>query len=104
MTFSFYRFPRAQVPRRLPLNYAKGEQLEKLLDPYLRASLQKGVPPLFTDIRPLYNDSERVQIIEKLMNRYLKNLEETGHLCETGKNIFCFGFILMVTFSFSFVL
>ncbi|XP_064103950.1 LOW QUALITY PROTEIN: N-alpha-acetyltransferase 15, NatA auxiliary subunit-like [Macrobrachium nipponense] len=77
------KFPRAQVPKRLPLNYAKGETLEKLLDPYLRASLQKGVPPLFTDIRPLYNDSERVQIIEKLMNRYLKNLEETGHLCET---------------------
>ncbi|XP_071539281.1 N-alpha-acetyltransferase 15, NatA auxiliary subunit isoform X2 [Panulirus ornatus] len=77
------KFPRAQVPKRLPLNYARGEVLESLLDPYLRAALQKGVPPLFTDIRSLYNDPEKIQIVEKLMNGYLKNLEETGHLCET---------------------
>lgn len=72
------------MPKRLPLNYARGEVLESLLDPYLRAALQKGVPPLFTDIRSLYNDPEKIQIVEKLMNGYLKNLEETGHLCETG--------------------
>ncbi|XP_069977834.1 N-alpha-acetyltransferase 15, NatA auxiliary subunit [Penaeus vannamei] len=76
------KYPRAQVPKRLPLNYARGEVLESLLDPYLRAALQKGVPPLFTDLRSLYDDPERVGIIEKLMNRYLANLEETGHLCE----------------------
>lgn len=79
------RYPRAQVPKRLPLNYARGEVLESLLDPYLRAALQKGVPPLFTDLRSLYDDPERVGIIEKLMNRYLANLEETGHLCEEGE-------------------
>lgn len=56
-----------------------------MLDPYLRAALQKGVPPLFTDLRSLYDDPERVTIIEKLMNRYLTNLEETGHLCEEGQ-------------------
>lgn len=75
--------PRAQVPKRLPLNYAKGETLEKLLDTYLRAAIQKGVPPLFTDVLSLYADKERVEVIEKLMNGYLKNLHETGHLTET---------------------
>ena len=59
--------------------------LEALLDPYLRAALQKGVPPLFTDVMSLYDDNSKVKIIEKLMNRYLKNLQEFGHLCETGK-------------------
>lgn len=75
-------FPRAQVPKRLPLNYARGEVLVSLLDPYLRAALQKGVPPLFTDILSLYDDPERIKIIENLMYGYLKNLKETGHLCE----------------------
>ncbi|MPC26710.1 N-alpha-acetyltransferase 15, NatA auxiliary subunit [Portunus trituberculatus] len=77
------KFPRAQVPKRLPLNYARGEVLISLLDPYLRAALQKGVPPLFTDILSLYDDPERIKIIENLMYGYLKNLKETGHLCET---------------------
>lgn len=76
------KFPRAQVPKRLPLNYARGEVLVSLLDPYLRAALQKGVPPLFTDILSLYDDPERIKIIENLMYGYLKNLKETGHLCE----------------------
>lgn len=80
------RFPRAQVPKRLPLNYARGEVLVSLLDPYLRAALQKGVPPLFTDILSLYDDPERIKIIENLMYGYLKNLKETGHLCDTGEN------------------
>ena len=79
------RFPRAQVPKRLPLNYARGEVLITLLDPYLRAALQKGVPPLFTDILSLYDDPERIKIIENLMYDYLKNLKETGHLCEAGQ-------------------
>lgn len=59
-----------------------------MLDPYLRAALQKGVPPLFTDILSLYDDPERIKIIENLMYGYLKNLKETGHLCETGKSLF----------------
>jgi len=75
--------PRAQVPKRLPLNYATGETLEKWLNTYLIAAIQKGVPPLFTDVQSLYDNKERVQVIEKLMNGYLKNLHETGHLTET---------------------
>lgn len=75
------------MPKRLPLNYARGEVLISLLDPYLRAALQKGVPPLFTDILSLYDDPERIKIIENLMYGYLKNLKETGHLCETGERL-----------------
>lgn len=74
------------MPRRLPLNYATDERLEALLDPYLRAALQKGVPPLFTDIRGLYKYTEKVKIIEKLMIGYLKNLHETGYLSEKGRD------------------
>ncbi|KAB7503296.1 N-alpha-acetyltransferase 16, NatA auxiliary subunit, partial [Armadillidium nasatum] len=80
------KYPKAHVPRRLPLNYATDERLEELLDPYLRAALQKGVPPLFTDIRGLYKYTEKVKIIEKLMIGYLKNLHETGYLSEKDRD------------------
>lgn len=83
--FVCFRYPKAHVPKRLPLNYATGERLEALLDPYLRAALQKGVPPLFTDIRGLYSDPEKVKVIEKLMIGYIQNLHETGYLSEKGE-------------------
>ncbi|MCL4127711.1 UNVERIFIED_CONTAM: hypothetical protein GTU68_030789 [Idotea baltica] len=80
------KYPKAHVPKRLPLNYATGERLEEILDPYLRGALQKGVPPLFTDIRGLYKDPEKVKIIEKLMIGYIKNLHETGYLSEKDQD------------------
>jgi len=42
---------------------------------YLRKALTKGVPPLFVDLKPLYEDSEKVEIIEGLVHSYLENLK-----------------------------
>lgn len=61
------KFPRANPPKRLPLNYASGEQFRGLLDKYMRKALSKGVPPLFVDLRSLYKDSAKVQIIGDLV-------------------------------------
>lgn len=64
-------FPRAMPPKRLPLNHASGEQFRILLDKYMRKALSKGVPPLFVDLRSLYNDARKVQVIEELvLGRY----------------------------------
>uniref|UniRef100_A0A2P2HYW5 N-alpha-acetyltransferase 15, NatA auxiliary subunit-like n=1 Tax=Hirondellea gigas TaxID=1518452 RepID=A0A2P2HYW5_9CRUS len=93
------KFPRAHVPRRLPLNYATGETLVTLLEPYLQKSLLKGVPPLFTDILSLYDQPDKTEIVEKLMYKYLHNLETSGRLnpddedCE--KEPACILFVLM---------
>jgi peptide alpha-N-acetyltransferase len=75
-------FPRALAPRRLPLTYAVGEQFRILVDKYLRQGLHKGVPPLFVDLRSLYKDPEKVEVIERLVLQYVDALQKIGKFSE----------------------
>ncbi|XP_059484452.1 N-alpha-acetyltransferase 15, NatA auxiliary subunit [Neocloeon triangulifer] len=79
--FEEYRekFPRAQAPQRLPLALASGEQFKILVDRYLRKGLHKGVPPLFVDLRSLYKDPEKVEIIHNLLHQYINSLKTCGN-------------------------
>lgn len=71
-------YPRASPPKRLPLNYATGEQFKSLVDKYMRKGLIKGVPPLFVDLRSLYSDNQKVELIENLMLQYADALKKVG--------------------------
>ncbi|CAN8032449.1 unnamed protein product, partial [Ixodes persulcatus] len=79
-------FPRAQMPRRLPLNFATGEDFRSLADKYMRRALHKGVPPLFVDLRPLYNSTEKVKIIEQLLTGYVSSLKKYEVFSEREKD------------------
>ena len=67
------RFPRAQAPKRLPLNFLTGAELETRLTTYIKVALRKGVPPLFVDLRPLYSVPEKFNLIETILNSFLEN-------------------------------
>ncbi|XP_021921267.1 N-alpha-acetyltransferase 15, NatA auxiliary subunit isoform X1 [Zootermopsis nevadensis] len=75
-------FPRALAPRRLPLTFATGEEFRILVDKYLRQGLHKGVPPLFVDLRSLYKDPEKVDIIQKLVLQYVDALQKVCRFSE----------------------
>ncbi|KAG7304786.1 hypothetical protein JYU34_010151 [Plutella xylostella] len=73
-------YPRAIAPRRLQLTAAPaGPVFRELVDAYLRNGLRKGIPPLFIDVRTLYEDKQKLETIEELMLQYLDNLSKTGH-------------------------
>lgn len=72
-------YPRSIPPRRLPLSYATGAKFRELVDDYLRRGLHKGVPPLFVDLRSLYVDPEKIDIIESLLLQYVDALKKVGH-------------------------
>ncbi|XP_076467925.1 N-alpha-acetyltransferase 15, NatA auxiliary subunit-like [Babylonia areolata] len=78
------KFPRATVPKRLPLTFTSGETFRSLVDRYLQNALRKGVPPLFVVLRPLYSDPEKVKIIEELALGYVECLKETGYFNKEG--------------------
>lgn len=80
------KYPKAMPPRRLPLNYATGEQFRSLVDKYMRRSLSKGVPPLFVDLRSLYSDKSKVEIIESLLLQYVEALKKVGKFSESEVN------------------
>jgi len=69
------KFPKAQSPQRLSLDIAEGETFKGLLDAYMKKALRKGIPPLFVDLRPLYNDEAKVEIIQELCQGYHNNLK-----------------------------
>lgn len=72
-------YPRAMCPKRLPLDVASGDSFREVVDEYLRRGLEKGVPPLFVNIRSLYKSSEKTEVIEKLVLQYFENLTRSGH-------------------------
>ena len=78
------KFPRAQAPKRLPLNFLLGSELEEKLSAYVKAALRKGVPPLFVDLSPLYAEPEKFQLIEKMMTDFLTNLQTVSSFESSG--------------------
>nr|XP_020466922.1 N-alpha-acetyltransferase 15, NatA auxiliary subunit-like [Monopterus albus] len=67
---AWVKFPRGLVPRRLPLNFLTGETFRECLDRYLRMNFSKGCPPVFTTLKSLYTDKEKVTIIEDVVVGY----------------------------------
>lgn len=80
------KYPRAMPPRRLPLNYVTGDRFKTLVDKYMRRGLVKGVPPLFIDLRSLYSDPQKTEIIENLMLQYVDALKKIGKFSEAEAN------------------
>lgn len=78
------KFPKGLVPRRLPLSFltgnsqnasqkllgfifispfhdlCAGEQFRECLDRYLRLNFSKGCPPVFTTLKSLYSNPDKV--------------------------------------------
>uniref|UniRef100_A0A671KZ79 N-alpha-acetyltransferase 15, NatA auxiliary subunit n=1 Tax=Sinocyclocheilus anshuiensis TaxID=1608454 RepID=A0A671KZ79_9TELE len=61
------KYPKGLVPRRLPLSFLSGDKFRECLDRYLRMNFSKGCPPVFTTLRSLCQDKEKVSIIEELV-------------------------------------
>ena len=68
------KYPKAQSPQRLPLDIAEGEVFKSMLDKYMRKALRKGIPPLFVDLVPLYEDKRKANIIEELCQGKLSRI------------------------------
>lgn len=78
-------YPRSTLARRIPLNYATGENFRTLADQYLQRALHKGAPPLFVDLRSLYKQPGKAAIIEELLLGYVENLTKSERFGASGK-------------------
>uniref|UniRef100_A0A8C8CZ70 N-alpha-acetyltransferase 15, NatA auxiliary subunit n=1 Tax=Oncorhynchus tshawytscha TaxID=74940 RepID=A0A8C8CZ70_ONCTS len=58
---AWVKYPKGLVPRRLPLTFLTGEKFRECLDCYLRTNFSKGCPPVFTTLKSLYHDKEKVR-------------------------------------------
>uniref|UniRef100_A0A673GXI4 N(alpha)-acetyltransferase 15, NatA auxiliary subunit a n=1 Tax=Sinocyclocheilus rhinocerous TaxID=307959 RepID=A0A673GXI4_9TELE len=71
---AWVKYPKGLVPRRLPLNFLTGEKFRECLDRYLRMNFSKGCPPVFTTLKSLCHQKDKVAIIEELVVGYEKSL------------------------------
>jgi peptide alpha-N-acetyltransferase len=85
------KFPRAILPRRLPLDCAPGEVFLSLLRPYMESTFVKGVPPLFTDLRTLYKDQNKAKQIENLVENMVAQLEKHSKFSPGNNLTQCIG-------------
>jgi len=69
------KFPRSDLPRKIPLEFLDGDEFKKTVDKYLKRALRKGVPPLFKEVRLIYKDAQKLSIVEQLCLQYVESLE-----------------------------
>lgn len=73
------QFPRSRTAQRMALELIQSGQHPEFaprVDSYVRRFLRKGVPSLFSDIKPLYEDETKAEAIEKLFESYRKCLQD----------------------------
>jgi peptide alpha-N-acetyltransferase len=62
--------PRSDAPRRIPLDFLEGQAFQEAADIYLQRMLRKGVPSTFANIKTLYTDISKRDIIQDLTEGY----------------------------------
>lgn len=64
------KYPRADLPRRRPLDVLEGDAFREAADAYLQRMLRKGVPSTFANIKHLYTNVEKRQAVQELAEGY----------------------------------
>lgn len=62
---------RLDAARRIPLDFLDGDDFRETADHYLRRMLKKGVPSTFNNVKALYADSAKQQILKELVESYV---------------------------------
>jgi hypothetical protein len=71
-------FPKSAVVKRIPLNFATAEDFKNRITEYAKPFLTNNVPSLFSNLKSLYKDTAKVQIIESVFLEFLDSLENNS--------------------------
>jgi N-alpha-acetyltransferase 15/16, NatA auxiliary subunit len=63
---------RIDAARRIPLDFKEGTAFRQHADKYLRRMFTKGVPSTFANLKQLYSDPSKKEIIQELVEGYVK--------------------------------
>lgn len=64
------KYPKSDAPRRIPLDFLEGGEFRTAADTYLQSMLRKGVPSLFANIKVLYADTKKRDVVQELVEGY----------------------------------
>ncbi|KAF4037556.1 NMDA receptor-regulated protein 1 [Phytophthora infestans] len=63
------------ISLRFPLDFTRGAEFQTNADVFIKRQLNKNVPSLGADLKPLYADKDKVKTLEELILGYIKTLE-----------------------------
>ena len=64
------RNPRGDAARRIPLDFLEDDNFREAADNYLQHMFQKGIPSTFANIKALYTDERKREMIQSLVEGY----------------------------------
>ena len=66
--------PRGDAARRIPLDFLEGADFRDTADTYLKHMLNKGVPSTFNNVKSLYVDTAKRDMIQSLVEGYAASI------------------------------
>lgn len=88
------KYPSSTACKRIPLDFLTGDAFTESLCNFIMPYVEKGIPSLFSELKPLYRDSEKVEIIGQELRQLTGKLEGQTlswvylclslHYCELG--------------------
>ncbi|KAL4424899.1 hypothetical protein ABPG77_002122 [Micractinium sp. CCAP 211/92] len=69
--------PHSVAARRMPLDFLEGEEFVAAADAYVRKYLLRGIPSLFSDLKPLYRSESKAALLGQLFERLATSLEQS---------------------------
>ncbi|KAI3204323.1 uncharacterized protein N7518_010000 [Penicillium psychrosexuale] len=78
--------PRCDAARRIPLDFLEGDDFKQAADVYLQRMLKKGVPSLFVNIKQLYVNPAKRDVVQELVEGYLSEKTANGSAESNGDN------------------
>ncbi|WIA19181.1 hypothetical protein OEZ85_003826 [Tetradesmus obliquus] len=74
------QYPKSMACQRIPLDFLVGSDFAAAADSYVRRYLLRGIPSLFSDLKPLYADSAKAAALQQLFEGYAAALRSSGSL------------------------
>ena len=71
-------FPKGLAVRRIPLDFLIGDDFEHAFAAYIKPYIRKGVPSLFSDVRALYKNAEKKDIMCRVVQRTYESLRDSS--------------------------
>ncbi|EXJ82116.1 hypothetical protein A1O1_08185 [Capronia coronata CBS 617.96] len=82
------KFPKADLPRRRRLDVLAGDEFKQTADAYLQMMLRRGIPSTFANIKQLYTNESKRDIVQELAEGYAagKLGSQTNGASENGES------------------
>ncbi|KAK6335543.1 hypothetical protein TWF696_002315 [Orbilia brochopaga] len=76
------QYPRADAPKRIPLDFLEGDAFQAAAERYLDWRLKRAAPSTFTSLKALYSDVAKRECLQQLVEAFLAKTREEAKTVE----------------------